>query len=101
MANTYRETIESVIKMNENLIEGSTKDIKMFSKEIAEQRKKDREMIEWVWSSGVVTEWEMNYYNKNYKSDATRKLMNRRAWEYRFRKSLEKSNREWKEMLAE
>lgn len=98
---TYRETIESVIKMNEELIRGSTDDIKMFSKEIAEQRKKDKEMVEWVWSSGVVTEWEMNYYNKDYKSDTTRKLMNRRAWEYRFRKRLENSNREWKEMLAE
>lgn len=101
MTDTYRECTEKVIEMNERMIASSTEDIKMCNEELAKQRKKDREFVEWIWSSGVVTEWEMNYYNKDYKSEDTKRILKRRAFEYRFRKSLENYNKHFRKSLAE
>lgn len=100
MGNTYREYIERVYTMNEDLIASTTNDIKAYNKELAEQRKKDREMVEWVWSSGVVTEWEMKHYNKDYQSEDTKKIIKHRAFNYRFRKSLQKHNEFYRQELA-
>lgn len=101
MDNTYRESIENVIKMNESMIASSTDDIKTCNRELAKQRAKDREMVEWVWSSGVVTEWEMKHYNKDYKSEDTKRIIKRRAFEYRFRKSLMNHNEQFKQILGQ
>lgn len=98
---SYRECLEQVIEINEKLIKRSTEDIEELNRELAQQRKKDREFVAWVWSSGVVVEWEMRHYNKGYKSEETKKLIKRRAFEYRFRKSLESYNEKYRERLAQ
>lgn len=97
----YREMLEKVIETNERIITSSTKDIERYNKELAEQRKIDREMVEYIWSKGVVDEFEMEIYNKNYQSKETKEIIKRRAFEYRFRKSLERHNKKYKEYLAQ
>lgn len=92
----YSKIAEGMVRTAEQFIESSSNEIEWLNKQIAEQRKKDRELVEYVWSSGVVDRVEMMIYTKDYKSEAMKKLLKRRDYEYRMRREFRKSAERWK-----
>lgn len=81
----YKTIKGQLIQNQMDLIESSDREIEWLNKEIAERRIKDKNMIEWVWSKGVVNEWEMRCYTKDYKSTEMKSLLKQREREYRWR----------------
>lgn len=80
----YKEQVEWYKKQ----IEWDNKQIAWITKEIEDGRKRDREMVEWVWSKGVLTEWQMRAYGnpKKYESADTHERILARRRAYRSRK---------------
>ena len=70
----------------ENMVDYDNKDIEFCNWQIKRSREEDRKMVSYVWGRGVVTEWEFNFYNKNYAGSETKANINRRAKAYRSRK---------------
>lgn len=92
----YSKIAESMVRTSEQFIESSNREIEWLNKRIAEQRKEDREFVEYVWSSGVVDEVEMMIYTKDYKSRKMKELLKARDREYRWRREQRKCAERWK-----
>lgn len=78
-------TYRMLVKISTGLIESSDKEIKWLNKRIAEQRKEDRELVEYVWSKGVVTKHDMEVFTKDFKSSEMKELLKMRDREYAWR----------------
>lgn len=98
----WKEWYEKQVAWYKEQIEWENKHIAWLTRDIEDGRKRDREMVEWVWSKGVLTEWQMKTYGdpKKYESADTheRVLMRRRA--YRSRKYNMKKLAEYEAKLA-
>ena len=86
---------EKMIQTSLKFVESSDREIEWLNKQIAEQREKDRNFVEWVWSKGVVDEWEMGRFTKNYKSEEMKNLLKQRQREYKWRASQRKYAEKW------
>ena len=76
----------SQIAFYENMVDYDNRDIEFYNWQLKRSREEDRKMVAYVWGRGVVTEWEFNFYNKNYAGSETKYNINRRAKAYRSRK---------------
>lgn len=59
------------------------------NKDLKYERDKDRELFEYVWGKGVITEWEARIYGydiNTYVGSETKKILNERNRYYRQRK---------------
>lgn len=75
----------SAAEFYKDMIEENDREIAYLTECLRESRASDRKMVKWVWSRGVVTAWEMEYYS-HYESDDTRKYRLEREREYRDRR---------------
>lgn len=98
MANWYREQIE----WNKKVIGWCNREIEYLTRELERSRKDDRELVEWVWSKGVVTEWEIRTYGNGskYQSTETHKNLLARRREYLKRKKANKEIARYERLLA-
>ena len=83
-----REIYETEVKIYQTAIEFDNNYIAMSNKNIARLRKEDKEMVEFVWGKGVLTELDMRIWGKpeKYAGVETKKEISRRNKAYRWRK---------------
>lgn len=62
-----------------------TREIEFLNKQIKRERIESKKMLEFVWSHGVVTAFEMEIYTPNYKTSELKKAERDRAKAYRWR----------------
>lgn len=83
-----REFYENQVAWYKHNVEFDEQEIAWENEQLKRSRKEDREMVKWVWSKGVLTEWQMKTYGnpKKYQGTETKKILaNRRRW-YRMKK---------------
>ena len=96
-----REFYESQVKFYKKSIEYSTNHIGFLTGQLERSRKEDRELVEWVWSRGVVDKFEMQIYGTGkYQSTETHKLLLERRREYLRRKKEEAKLQKYEKLLA-
>ena len=80
------------VAWNEKYLESIERDIAWDNKMIKSERKKDRELCEYIWGKGVLDKWQMKIYGdpKKYVGSETKTYIGYRAQEYRRRKMAEK-----------
>lgn len=65
----------------ENCIDSDNKSIAFANEMLKSQRERDRELVEWVWSKGVLTKLDMEVFTKDFKSSETKYWeKDRRHW---------------------
>ena len=100
----WKEYLEKQVEFYKKEIEFDDKQIKWANQDIQRERERDRSLYEYVWSKGVLTEWEHRYYGmpmKQFKSSTTQKYMNDRARYYRHKKKDIKKLEYYKKQLEE
>ena len=104
MAIDWKEYYEKQVDYYTKDIEFDEKQIQWANRDIKYERKRDRELYEYVWSKGVLTEWEMRYYGmpiSQYISSTTKKLINDRQRYYRHKKKDMQKLEYYKKQLEE
>lgn len=96
-----RNWYEHQIEWYNKVIGWCNRNIEYLTRQLERNRKDDREMVEWVWSKGVVTEWEIKTYGSKYQSAETHKNLLARRREYLERKKAYRKIAEYKRLLAE
>lgn len=82
----YIDFCKKALEQTYKSLDFDNRQIEWHNKYIKECRQKDRELVEWVWSKGVVTENQMKWFNKDYKSVDTIYHLRQRNYYYRSRK---------------
>lgn len=96
---TMRNFYNTMIRHYTHNIEFCSGQIEWYTGQIQRSRAKDKEMVEWVWSKGVLTSFEARIYTKDYQSTETKKLIKERAKHYRDRKQSERRLAEYTRLL--
>lgn len=97
----YKAFYARQIEYYKHDIEWATESIKSENDRIKRIRKDDKECIERVWSSGVVTAAEMRTFHKDFKSKELRNALSWRNWLYRSRRKSIASLKKYEALLAE
>ena len=92
---------ERLVKSATELVESSDKEIKWLNERIKEQRKEDRKLVEYVWSSGVVTRLDMEVFTKDFKSSEMKELLKQRDREYAWRDKQRKAVKRYSAAIEE
>lgn len=76
MAITFnnKEFYEGQIEFAKKMIGFAERSLEFNKRQLSRERKSDKELVEYVWSKGVVTKFEMETYTKDYKGTETKKL---------------------------
>lgn len=77
--NEIRESYKRFIQYELDNIKWYEKEIKYISEQIKESKASDKELVEYVWSKGPLTKWDMDHYNEKYVSFTTKKLLSDRS----------------------
>lgn len=91
---------ESQVTFYAKMLSYNDSEIAFLSGQIKRARKDDKEMVDFVWASGVVTAFEMDRYTKDYTSIETEKLLKERKKEYAARQKNRASLAEYQIKLA-
>lgn len=91
----YRRMIE----MSEEAIAFDSDHIMTLNEIIADCRREDRRLVEYVWSKGVVTADEMRLFNKGFMSRETKDWIKCRRRAYKCRSRSRKSLEYWTKEL--
>lgn len=99
----FREFVEAQIEFYKREIQFSNDEIECLTREIKRDREEDLEQCQFAWSKGILTETEKKIWGdpKSYKSEKTRKDINRRRAEYRWRKKFEAHLHQYETELVE
>jgi hypothetical protein len=85
---SMREFYEKEVAWYKHQVEFDEQEIAWDNEQLKRSRKEDRELLEYVWSKGPLTEWHKAIYGdpKKYQSPETKKILaSRRRW-YRMKK---------------
>lgn len=82
----YRAFFERQVEWNTKEIKWCEDEAKYITERLKRSRQSDRDTVEYIWGKGVVDEFEMRHYAKDYKSQETKKLLKERAQNYRWKK---------------
>lgn len=70
----YKEFYEKEIEFANKMIGYDERHLEFIKGQLKRERKADKELVEYVWSKGVVTKFEMEIYTKEFKGTETEKL---------------------------
>lgn len=96
-----RKFYEGQIEFYKRMIGYAENSLEFNKRQLKRGRKHDRELVEYVWSRGVVTEWEMRLFHKNYKSEEVKKLEKEARYERKRIRKYRKDIEKYEAMLAE
>ena len=82
----YRAFFERQVEWNTKEIKWCEDEAKYITERLKRSRQSDRDRVEYIWGKGVVDEFEMRHYTKDYQSQETKDLLKERAHNYRWKK---------------
>ena len=100
----WKEFYEKQVDFYTREVEFDNKQIEWANRDIQRERESDKRLYEYVWSKGVLTEWEYRCYGmpiNQYKSHSTKKYINDRARYYRHKKKDIRKLEYYKKQLEE
>lgn len=97
----FKEFYEKQIEYYKHNVEWCTEQIAWETSMLEKYRKTDRELVEYVWSKGVVTKVEASIFHKGYQSEDTKQALKFRRKYYLWRKKSVKTLAEYEKKLKE
>ena len=94
-----REVYEGMVESYKRWIEHDADEIKWANDMLKITREDDKRLVEYIWSKGVLTEWEMERYTKAFTGTETKYYLKERARYYRERARDRARLRKAEEML--
>lgn len=95
-----KEFVERQIAYYTRSIEFDNSQIEYYNREIKRERKRDKELIEAVWSVGVVTDIDIKIFKPGFVGVECKKAMKERSYYYRSRKKHIANLERYKKELA-
>ena len=96
-----RDFYERQVAFYTREIETSSDMIKLINDNLKMSRKSDRELVERIWNRGVVTERDMEIFNKDFQGRDTKYYLKDREYWYRDRARSRKNLAKYQKKLQE